>query len=204
MTIRLGTLVTLTAAADQISSFTGWSGACSGTGTCEVTLSAAQSVTAGFTLSVSTPQVTKGQWEPTFSTPIVALQIHLLVNGKILLWGLKGEGYVWDPDTGTYTLIDNPYELFCTGHTFLPDGRLLVAGGHITNAHGLPKAAIFDPATNSWTLTGSMALGRWYPSVTTLPNGEVLTARRAGRERPMGADARDLERQHLASADRAP
>ena len=170
-----GTLVTLTAAADQISSFTGWSGACSGTGTCQVTLSAAQSVTAAFTTSASTPQVTKGQWEPTFSTPIVALQIHLLVNGKILLWGLKGEGYIWDPGTGIYTQINNPYELFCSGHTFLPDGRLLVAGGHITNAHGLPKAAIFDPATNSWTLTGSMALGRWYPSVTTLPNGEVLT-----------------------------
>jgi hypothetical protein len=170
-----GTQVTLTAASDQVSTFTGWSGACNGTGTCQITLTAGTTVTAGFTTSVSNPQVTRGRWEPTFSTPIVALHIHQLPTGKLLLWGLKGEGYIWDPATGTYSQVNNPYELFCSGHTFLPDGRLLVAGGHISNAHGLPKAAIFDPWTNSWTLTGSMALGRWYPSVTTLPNGEVLT-----------------------------
>ena len=44
-----GTLVTLTAVADGISGFTGWSGACSGTGDCIVTMSEARSVTASFT-----------------------------------------------------------------------------------------------------------------------------------------------------------
>jgi YVTN family beta-propeller protein len=47
----LGTQVTLTASASAGSSFTGWSGGgCSGTGTCVVTMSAAQSVTATFTV----------------------------------------------------------------------------------------------------------------------------------------------------------
>ena len=46
------TLVTLTAAAAANSIFSGWSGAgCSGTGTCQVTMSAAQSVTATFMLA---------------------------------------------------------------------------------------------------------------------------------------------------------
>jgi len=45
----LNQAVTLTAAADTNSQFTGWSGACSGTGTCQVTMSAARNVTATFT-----------------------------------------------------------------------------------------------------------------------------------------------------------
>ena len=43
-----GTMVTLTASPDGTSTFTGWSGACSGTSTCQVTMSAAHSVTATF------------------------------------------------------------------------------------------------------------------------------------------------------------
>lgn len=41
----------LTAAPASGSAFSGWSGACSGTGTCSVTMSQAQSVTAKFTLT---------------------------------------------------------------------------------------------------------------------------------------------------------
>ena len=45
-----GTSVTLTAAPDSGNSFTGWGGACSGTGTCTITMSAAKNVTASFAL----------------------------------------------------------------------------------------------------------------------------------------------------------
>ena len=33
---------------------------------------------------------------------------------------------------------------------------------------------IFDPAGYSWSLGPNMASGRWYPSVTPMPNGEML------------------------------
>jgi len=46
-----GTTVTLTAATATGSTFTGWSGACTGTGTCAVSMSAARSVTATFATS---------------------------------------------------------------------------------------------------------------------------------------------------------
>jgi hypothetical protein len=45
-----GTVVTLTATSDAGSTFAGWSGACSGTGTCQVTMTAVTSVIATFLL----------------------------------------------------------------------------------------------------------------------------------------------------------
>jgi photosystem II stability/assembly factor-like uncharacterized protein len=49
-----GTTVVLTAVAGSGSTFAGWSGACSGTGTCSVTMSAAKAVTATFNTTVTT------------------------------------------------------------------------------------------------------------------------------------------------------
>jgi hypothetical protein len=48
-----GTIVTLSETPDSNSSFLGWSGACSGTGLCSVTMSSAETVTATFNLLTS-------------------------------------------------------------------------------------------------------------------------------------------------------
>jgi hypothetical protein len=136
---------------------------------------------------------TSGQWSSPISLPIVAIHMHLLPNGKIFLFQddnnpdypahgtrLAGFtlGYVWDVGTGALTEIDNPTANdFCSGHAFLPDGRLLIAGGHAgQDGHGIQDTFIFDSTNNSWTpQTGKfMVQGRWYPSAVTLSNGEVL------------------------------
>jgi hypothetical protein len=52
-----GSLVTLTASPDASSTFSGWSGPCSGTGGCQVTMDQARSVTATFAASPSPPNV---------------------------------------------------------------------------------------------------------------------------------------------------
>jgi hypothetical protein len=54
-----GTVVTLTPTPVTGSVFTGWSGACSGAGSCQVTMNAARSVNASFGLSMYTLTVTK-------------------------------------------------------------------------------------------------------------------------------------------------
>ncbi len=71
--------------------------------------------------------------------------------------------------------------LFCAGHTQMPDGRLMVTGGHKQDDVGIDVTNIFDPATASWVPgLPKMAHGRWYPTVTVLPDGRMLTM--AGRD----------------------
>src|SRR2546430_6718290 len=121
------------------------------------------------------PEAQVGQWSAVFPAPIVQLHVHLLTDGTVLSWGRIGDPQVWDPATGAFTAVPSPSWLFCAGHDFLPDGRLLVAGGHITDGLGLPNTNLFDPSTGSWQTGPPMAYGRWYPTNTTLPNGDVLT-----------------------------
>src|SRR5918998_1407402 len=101
-----------------------------------------------------------GQWSEPFAWPIVALHVSLLSNGKVLSWGKYGEPYVWSPADGDFQSLANPYWMFCAGHSTLPDGRVLVAGGHISGDHGLPDAAIYSPAGSSWTKIKPMKFGR--------------------------------------------
>ncbi len=42
----------------------------------------------------------------------------------------------------------------------LPDGRVLVAGGH-NGIQPLASCEIYDPATNTWQMTGSMHQARY-------------------------------------------
>jgi hypothetical protein len=118
-----------------------------------------------------------GQWTAPFTWANVAVHLSLLPTGKVLSFGLSGPPELWDPQTGSFTSIPSPAVLFCSGHTFLPDGRLLVAGGNndpTAAANGIPNITLFDPGTRSWSRSTPMRRGRWYPTSTTLANGDVL------------------------------
>jgi hypothetical protein len=119
-----------------------------------------------------------GQWAGPFTWPLVAIHSALLPNGQILMWDIHTTGQggqMWDPVTNTFTAVPyNNANLFCAGLASLPDGRILVTGGHIDNFVGLTDSTIFNPTTHSWSTTGHMAFGRWYPTATVLPDGRVL------------------------------
>jgi len=55
----------------------------------------------------------------------------------------------------------------------LSDGRVLVAGG-AGNAGVLSSAEMYDPATGTWSQTGSMSQARDEHAAVLLPNGRVL------------------------------
>lgn len=77
----------------------------------------------------------------------------------------------------------NDGALFCADVVQLPDGRILAIGGTkyyselgAAELEGLANARIFDPESDTWTQTGSMNYGRWYPSAVTLENGDIFVA----------------------------
>ena len=82
---------------------------------------------------------------------------------------------IWDPATNTFSPgAASAYALFCAGHTSLADGRVFIPGGHIADYVGYAHSTIFSPDTNSFTPLPEMNAGRWYPTTTVLPNGDVL------------------------------
>ena len=138
-----------------------------------------------FLTTNASAQVEKiGQWSPVFPWPNVAIHTNLLPTGNVMFWSRReGESMserdcvprLWNPTTGEFTNLPLPgFNLFCAGETFLPDGKLFVAGGHIYDGLGEPHATVFDPEQNSWTRQPDMNRGRWYPTAITLADGGVL------------------------------
>ncbi|MFD8864779.1 galactose oxidase-like domain-containing protein [Streptomyces sp. NPDC059590] len=71
---------------------------------------------------------------------INTIHAALLHTGKVLLVAGSGNNaknfaaksfrsVLWDPETNNFKNIPTPEDLFCAGHSQLPDGKLLVAGG---------------------------------------------------------------------------
>ncbi len=134
-----------------------------------------------------------GSWELLpLDAPMTPIHAALLHNGRV--WLASGSGndrvmaaagefhsFVWDPATGSFDDIDTPWDVFGSGHAFLPDGRLLIAGGTLAydsdtglrDWKGSRRAYTFDPLTENYTRLPDMAAGRWYPTLTTLGDGRV-------------------------------
>ncbi|HVR82860.1 MAG TPA: galactose oxidase-like domain-containing protein, partial [Planctomycetota bacterium] len=131
-----------------------------------------------------------GRWGGVLALPIVPIHSHLLSTGKVLSWDRAATGSDTIPRLIDVATLDVPpgnvnvslasdpgFELFCSGHTLMADGRVFVAGGTINdqNLLGLDTAFIYDPLANTWTRLPDMGTGgRWYPSVELLTNGDAV------------------------------
>jgi hypothetical protein len=147
---------------------------------------------------------------------ILAIHIALVPNGddgEVLLFGgdehwsaqtapPKGNGQfkktrlydVRRHDLVRGITIDSPEtDVFCSGHAFTGDGRLLIAGGttsfSVNHGHGLDfgghrECWLWNAYDRKWLQAaqllpdpngdGTSGGGRWYPGAVTMGNGEVM------------------------------
>lgn len=125
-----------------------------------------------------------GTWTVTGSMNVHRAQqtATLLPDGDVLVAGGGGpaSAELYNPATGTFSLTGNmTTNRFAATATLLPDGKVLVAGGGSENAttfDALASAELYNPATGTWSPTGSMSTPREDQTATLLPNGEVLVA----------------------------
>jgi hypothetical protein len=146
-----------------------------------------------------------GSWEPIkYRFNHLPVHMALLHTGKVLAFGGSGNdethlknpypAEIFEPDHEgqddgrVFVILNNNFggDIFCAGHTFLPDGRLLTAGGTykydgsflgvpIPPFCGLKHSYIFDPNNLKWTRVNDLSYGRWYPTCILLSDGRVLT-----------------------------
>lgn len=190
--------------------------------------------------ATSDPAAEVGRWGTPFpvTTNYRGYGIHamLLYTGKVLFWGypihqdqdgyrVKGNvtyAWLWDPAKGEgldavkdVTPVDSNGQvpsIYCSGMSFLPDGRVLVVGGNLTwpgdspgytEFAGLNIAYTFDPATEEWTELDRPAgsKGRWYPTQVLLGDGRTFVLSGLTEDAPGGVLNEDLELYEPPSAD---
>lgn len=141
-----------------------------------------------------------GTWTTTapMASPRFAHRAVQLSDGRVLVSG-GNSAYpeesalasveIYDPQTGKWRETA-PMATARKNHAAvtLQDGRVLVAGGSSGpfNANRqLDSAEVFDPQTEKWTAVAFLREGRWGPTTTLLPSGDVLVT--GGAIAPFGA-----------------
>ena len=147
-----------------------------------------------------------------------AIHAAMLHTGKVLMWGYpihvdqvafrgnESYAWLWDPSKGygpdsvesvTPEVGGQNVSIYCSGMSFLPDGKVLVVGGtenwgvndpNYTEFAGLNKALLFDPVTETWEDLPRPAgsHGRWYPTQTLMPDGRTFVISGFTEEEPGG------------------
>lgn len=112
----------------------------------------------------------------------------LLPDGRVLVTGGADVGYfissaeIYDPATGIWRAtgaLGSARGIHTA--TLLPDGKVLAAGGNHNSPNApaivaLSSAEVYDPATGTWTASGSLNAFRATHTATLLPSGQVLVA----------------------------
>lgn len=123
----------------------------------------------------------------------------LLPDGRVLLMGgqhgnPQSSAEFYNPTTGRF-IFAGSMQVRRESHTatLLANGKVLITGGFgLLNGSGafLASAELYDPATGTSALTGSMGSTRYGHTATLLPNGKVLVT--GGRHSNAGSSSAEL------------
>jgi hypothetical protein len=158
-----GAAVTLTAVPAAGSTFTGWSGACNGTGACNVTMNADKSVTATFSSATDAPRLTNISTRMMALTgddvPIAGFVIGGSVRKAVLL---RARGQSMAPSGVPNTLINPMLQLF-TGQTLVDSNDDWVAA---PNAVAIEQSGLAPGISNESAIYRYLDPGAYTAIVT--------------------------------------
>lgn len=141
-----------------------------------------------------------GEWTAPVDVGVVGIHAALVRTGKVLLYfypvtpEVQSPAILYDPVSGAVTDVTPEYarDIYCSGISNMPDGRVLAAGGQEGSkpgpGAGIKEVSIFDPITETWLDGTAMNYARWYPTTVQMPDGDTLAV--AG----MSEDAVTLQR----------
>lgn len=122
----------------------------------------------------------------------------LLLNGRVLLigGGSATQAELYDPTANTSTAAaTSALELNLGSATLLSSGSVLFVAGSQSSSSANPAlatAALYDPATNSWTNAGTLSTWHDGHSATRLGNGTVLVVGGGANSVRQGHTATDI------------
>lgn len=126
-----------------------------------------------------------GRWRAPIDLGVIGIHAATFHTGETLLFSYPffsagaTRARLLGMDGRAPRAVDWRQDLFCAGHSMLPDGKLLVAGGNgpafgPMQPTGIRDLHTFDPETDRWRRVGAMDTARWYPTVVSLANGDQL------------------------------
>ncbi|MGF7237585.1 MAG: galactose oxidase-like domain-containing protein [Frankia sp.] len=140
-----------------------------------------------------------GRWDVVGNSHTNSVHGTMLNTGQVLMVAGSGNNQQYFDEKvfrsvllnsarASFTQVYTPWDAFCCGHTVLPDGRVLFAGGTKKyevlapdapdqkqhDYQGLKDSFVFDPAKGDFSRVGSMNHARWYPTLVTTGDGTVV------------------------------
>ena len=132
-----------------------------------------------------------GTWSATGPMTRRGAKATLLRDGKVLVTGDEGSE-LFDPSDGTWAATASvSQQRHSHAAILLPDGDVLVAGGHSPGDRPASSAELYDPVKDSWTKIANMHAAREAIEAFLRPDGKVLVVGGGYQRGTLGAELYD-------------